>query len=114
MVLYGSIVLLVMLRPWSSLARSRVAPVVAWALVLLLTVAVGYARVYRGMHHLSDVVTGAVMGLGALAVAVTATRASSLADHRTVTDDGPRMPRATAPDGSDASSGRPSSEEVPA
>ena len=70
-VLYGSIVLLVTLH-----MRSRLAKVLLWILVLLLTVAVGYARVYRGMHHVSDVVTGAIMGIGALLVAVTATRAS--------------------------------------
>ncbi len=81
MVLYGSIVLLITLRPRSATGRSRVTAIIGWTLVLLITVAVGYARVYRGMHHVSDVVTGAIMGLGALVVAVTATRASSLADQ---------------------------------
>jgi len=81
-VLYGSIVLLITLRPRSAIGRSRVTAILGWVLVLLITVAVGYARVYRGMHHVSDVVTGAIMGLGALAVAVTATRASSLADEQ--------------------------------
>ncbi len=85
-VLYGSIVLLLALRPWSSIGRSRVTWIVGWVLVLLVTAAVGYARVYRGMHHTSDVVTGAIMGLGALAVAATATRASSIADHATGCD----------------------------
>jgi membrane-associated phospholipid phosphatase len=75
-VLYGSIVLLVTLH-----MRSRLVKVLPWLLVLLITVAVGYARVYRGMHHVSDVVTGAIMGVGALLVAVTATRASSIASQ---------------------------------
>jgi len=73
-VLYGSIVLLLTVH-----LRSRSARALPWVLVLLVTIAVGYARVYRGMHHVSDVVTGAIMGIGALLIAVTATRASSLA-----------------------------------
>jgi undecaprenyl-diphosphatase len=77
-VLYGSIVLLVTLH-----MRSRLARALPWVLVLLITIAVGYARVYRGMHHVSDVVTGAIMGIGALLIAVTATRASSIASEAT-------------------------------
>lgn len=39
------------------------------SLVAIVTVAVGLARMYRGMHHLSDVVAGVV--LGAVSVLVT-------------------------------------------
>jgi membrane-associated phospholipid phosphatase len=108
-VLYGSIVLLVTFR-----MRSRLVKVLGWMLVLLITVAVGYARVYRGMHHVTDVTAGALMGLAALGVAVTATRASSLATS---------CPSVRARDRDETSTqfapGRqrreqPSSEEVPA
>jgi membrane-associated phospholipid phosphatase len=40
---------------------------------------VGFARVYRGLHHPTDVVVGALLGLSCLAVAATAVRAASRA-----------------------------------
>ena len=76
-VLYGTIVLLVTLNYQSALPK-----VLGWLFVLFVTAAVGYARVYRGMHHVTDVTAGALMGLGSLTVAVIATRASSLAMER--------------------------------
>ncbi len=38
----------------------------------VMTIAMGWARVYVGMHHLLDVLLGLGMGLGALAIAVVA------------------------------------------
>jgi undecaprenyl-diphosphatase len=53
------------------------------ALALALTVAfalfVGWARMYRGMHHLTDTAAGVVMGLLALGVIVLAARAATAA-----------------------------------
>jgi undecaprenyl-diphosphatase len=43
---------------------------------------VGWARMYRGMHHVSDVVAGLLMGLGALAILVFAARSSRAASQR--------------------------------
>ena len=43
---------------------------------------VGFARVYRGMHHLTDVLAGAVLGVGALAVALTAVRVTGYVSDR--------------------------------
>jgi membrane-associated phospholipid phosphatase len=37
---------------------------------------------YRGMHHPTDVAAGLLVGLGALAVAVTAARAAKAAEAR--------------------------------
>lgn len=45
-----------------------------WVWASVIAVGVGISRVYRGLHHPSDVVAGAVLGLGCLAVAVLAAR----------------------------------------
>jgi undecaprenyl-diphosphatase len=54
-----------------------------WALALCLTVAfalfVGWARMYRGMHHLTDTAAGVAMGCLALAVTVFAARVATAA-----------------------------------
>lgn len=54
------------------------------ALILAITIAlfVGWSRMYRGMHHPSDVVAGILMGIGALVVVVLAARASRAAAQR--------------------------------
>ena len=72
-VLYGSVALLVSLT-----YRKRLVTVAVWSIVVLLDVSVGFARVYRGMHHVSDVVAGTLLGIGCLCVAAVAARASSL------------------------------------
>jgi undecaprenyl-diphosphatase len=49
--------------------RKRWARVLAVCVVTFIVLAAGFSRMYRGMHHLSDVIAGIVLGL----VAVTAT-----------------------------------------
>jgi membrane-associated phospholipid phosphatase len=49
-----------------------------YTVVVVLAIAVGTARVYRGMHHPTDVVFGALMGLTALSVTVLAIRVTAL------------------------------------
>ncbi len=61
--------------------RSRVLRAAVWLVPVVFATAVGYARVYRGMHFLTDVLMGAVLGVVALYVGAVAARASSLADH---------------------------------
>jgi len=86
-VLWGAIALLFV---WSSAHRwLRTAAV---AVVLALAVFVGTARVYRGMHHPSDVIAGGLMGLAALSVTVLAVR---LAARQAPVDD-PRADGAAA------------------
>ena len=51
----------------------------AWAAAVVMPVAVGFARVYRGMHHPTDVVAGVVMGIAVLVVALAAVRAAQAA-----------------------------------
>jgi membrane-associated phospholipid phosphatase len=72
--LYGGLTLIVSAR-----IRSRIAAAVGWFVAILLASAIGLARVYRGMHHPSDVVAGALLGFAVLAVAVAAVRAGQKA-----------------------------------
>jgi membrane-associated phospholipid phosphatase len=71
-VLYGLLAYLVARSVRSSVVRALV-----FCAPLLVVIAVGTARLYREMHHFSDVVAGALMGVGALIVA------SRLARHVT-------------------------------
>ena len=53
-----------------------------WLVALAIPLLVGLSRMYRGMHHPTDVAAGLLVGLGALAVAVTAARAAKAAEAR--------------------------------
>jgi undecaprenyl-diphosphatase len=50
--------------------------VVSSSVVAAIALTVAWARMYRGMHHLSDVVAGALLGVASLAVAVWIARAA--------------------------------------
>ena len=54
--------------------RNRVVRIVAWIVAALVSLTVAFARTYRGMHHLTDVVAGALLGVGALAASAFAVR----------------------------------------
>ena len=75
--LYGGLLLLLASRFQSALVR-----VIAVVLGVAIPLFVGWSRMYRGMHHLSDVVAGLLMGLGALVVLVFAARAARAAADR--------------------------------
>src|SRR5581483_5275111 len=49
--------------------RSRAGRALLFAVPVVVAAAVGTARLYREMHHLSDVVAGVLLGVGALVVA---------------------------------------------
>ena len=72
--LYGGLAVIVSTR-----LRARVAAVVCWIIAVLATTAIGVARVYRGMHHPSDVAAGALLGLAVLGVALVAVRGGEMA-----------------------------------
>ncbi|TML13253.1 MAG: phosphatase PAP2 family protein [Actinobacteria bacterium] len=72
--LYGGLAVIVSTR-----LRARVAAVVCWIIAVLATAAIGVARVYRGMHHPSDVAAGALLGLAVLGVALVAVRTGEMA-----------------------------------
>ena len=75
--LYGGLLLLLITR-----VRRLSVTVAAAALIVALPLFVAWARMYRGMHHLTDSVAGVLLGLGALAVTVFAARAAGAASDR--------------------------------
>jgi undecaprenyl-diphosphatase len=67
LVLYGAVALFV-----SATGRAFVWRALAWLAAAVMPVVVGFARVYRGFHHPTDVFFGLVLGTAALVVAVLA------------------------------------------
>jgi membrane-associated phospholipid phosphatase len=59
----------------SATARSALWRGLGWLAAVLMPLAVGFSRVYRGFHHPTDVLFGLALGLGALLVAAMAVRA---------------------------------------
>lgn len=72
--LYGGLLLLL-----ASFLRNRRFSTLAGTLALGLVLFVAWARMYRGMHHVTDIGAGVVMGLLALGVTVLAARAAKAA-----------------------------------
>lgn len=58
----------------TSLGPSVVPRRAVWAVAAATAIGVGFSRVHRGLHHPTDVVAGALLGLGCLLVAVVVTR----------------------------------------
>lgn len=75
---YGALAILV-----SSRFHRRWVTVAAWTLAVGLPLIVALSRMERGMHHLTDVAAGALVGTSALLIALTAARAcDAAAAHR--------------------------------
>ena len=60
----------------TSWARKRWVTVACWTLAVALPVLVACSRLYRGMHHPTDAGVGALVGFGAIAIALLAARAA--------------------------------------
>ncbi len=58
-------------------ARGRV---LIWTAAVALPLAVAGSRIYRGMHHPTDVAAGALVGIGTLVVATAAARAAKASE----------------------------------
>jgi len=84
-VLYVGIALIV-----TSLVRSRIARAVAWLVAFAIPTFVALSRLYRGMHHPTDVIGSVIGAAGCLAFAFLATRtgvAVAEANDRAAIDD---------------------------
>ncbi|MGZ8565653.1 MAG: phosphatase PAP2 family protein [Actinomycetota bacterium] len=58
----------------TSLVSGRAVRVVVWTLAVILPISVGLSRLYRGMHHPTDLVGSMIGAAGCLAFALLATR----------------------------------------
>jgi undecaprenyl-diphosphatase len=74
LVLWGAVALCAV-----TFSRARAVAVLAWCIAVLAPLTIGFARVYRGMHHWTDVTAGALLGVAALTAGVLAERATSAA-----------------------------------
>ena len=63
----------------TSRLKSREAQVAVWIVAVLIPVFVAFSRMYRGMHHPTDIAGGAIVGIAALSALVLVTRASGRA-----------------------------------
>jgi undecaprenyl-diphosphatase len=68
----------------SMTVRRRIVTLVAWTVALLIAFTVAFARAYRGMHHVTDVVAGLALGAATLGVSLVAVRvvSATVARHR--------------------------------
>jgi membrane-associated phospholipid phosphatase len=88
-VLYVGLALII-----TSLVRSRFIRAIAWIVAIALPIFVALSRLYRGMHHPTDVIASVIGALGCLAFAFLATRtgvAVAEANERSASDDSGRQ-----------------------
>jgi undecaprenyl-diphosphatase len=64
----------------TSRIRSAGARTLCWLVAIAIPALVALSRMYRGMHHPTDVAAGMLVGIGTLVVAVTAARAAKAAE----------------------------------
>jgi undecaprenyl-diphosphatase len=63
----------------ASWVRNRALRAIIWLVAVAIPLLVALARMYRGMHHPTDVVAGLLVGAGCLIVALTAARVAGAA-----------------------------------
>jgi undecaprenyl-diphosphatase len=62
--------------------RNGAARAAVWFVAVAIPLLVALSRMYRGMHHPTDVAAGALWGVGSILVAVMAARAAARAEER--------------------------------
>jgi undecaprenyl-diphosphatase len=62
--------------------RSTATRALWWLVAIAIPLLVGLSRMYRGMHHPTDVAAGLLIGIGSLVVAVVAARAAKAAESQ--------------------------------
>jgi undecaprenyl-diphosphatase len=87
---YAGLAFLVALHNRDTLVR-----IVAWTLGVLIPLWVGLSRIYRGLHHPTDVAASVVLGIGALLIAALAARAATAAAERRRAAEGQPPPART-------------------
>ena len=109
-VLYVGLALIV-----TSLVRSGLVRAIAWLVAIAVPSFVALSRLYRGMHHPTDVIGSVIGAAGCLAFALLATRtgvAVAESDRRAESDDARRQPPAPVPLPTSGVASRPSGVEV--
>ena len=77
--------------------RNRALRTALWIVALLIPIVVAGSRLYRGMHAVTDVVAGVLLGTMALVIAILAVRAAeAVAERRRRAEDGRAPPPTTA------------------
>jgi membrane-associated phospholipid phosphatase len=66
----------------TSAVRNSAARVTVWLVAIAIPLLVALSRMYRGMHHPTDVAAGLLWGVGSILVAVLAARAAASAQER--------------------------------
>jgi membrane-associated phospholipid phosphatase len=64
----------------TSRIRRTAVRIACWVIAVAIPVLVAVSRMYRGMHHPTDVGAAALVGIGTLVVAVAAARAAKAAE----------------------------------
>lgn len=86
--LFGGLLLVLASRVEQAALR-----ILLWALVIAIPAFVIWSRMLRGMHHVTDVSAGVLMGIGALLITIFAARAAGAAAARR---DAQRQPEGSA------------------
>lgn len=90
-ILYVSLALLLV-----SFVRNSTVRALVWVLAIAIPIFVGLSRLYRGMHHPTDVIGSVVLGTGALLFALLAVRTAGAVNERRANDAGTAEPSPTA------------------
>jgi membrane-associated phospholipid phosphatase len=70
----------------SSRIRSTAGRALCWLVAIAIPLLVALSRMYRGMHHPTDVAAGMLIGIGCLVVAIAAARAAKAAESRVTSE----------------------------